>query len=224
VLATSGGPGVQTVKNQWAPRLYWQHLADRGFYVLQVDNRGSSGRGPGFATPIAGRLGEVELADQLAVLDRVIAEHPVDPERVGIYGHSYGGFLSALAMLRHPTRFRAGVAGSPVTDWSLYDTGYTERYLGTPSGNRPGYEAAELSRLAEELRGELLIVHALLDENVHFEHSAKLVDALVAADRDFEMLVFPGERHGYRSPSARRYALRRVIEHLVEHLGAPSTH
>lgn len=224
VLSIYGGPGVQTVKNQWAPRLYWQHLADRGFYVLQVDNRGSSGRGPAFATPIAGRLGEVELADQLAVLDRVIAEHPVDPERIGIYGHSYGGFLSALAMLRHPTRFRAGVAGSPVTDWSLYDTGYTERYLGTPSGNRPGYEAAELARLAKELRGELFIVHALLDENVHFEHSAKLVDALVSADRDFDLLVFPGERHGYRSPSARRYALRRVIEHLVEHLGAPSPH
>jgi dipeptidyl-peptidase-4 len=221
VLAVYGGPGVQTVKNQWSPRLYWQHLADRGFYVLQVDNRGSAGRGPGFAAPIAGRLGEVELDDQLAVLDRVIAEHAVDPTRVGIYGHSYGGFLSALAMLRHPTRFRAGVAGSPVTDWSLYDTGYTERYLGTPTSNRPGYEASELARLAGQLRGELFIVHALLDENVHFEHTARLVDALVAADRDFDLLVFPGERHGYRSPTARRYALRRVIDHLVLHLGNP---
>jgi dipeptidyl-peptidase 4 len=224
VLAIYGGPGVQTVKNQWSPRLYWQHLADRGFYVLQVDNRGSSGRGPAFATPIAGRLGQLELDDQLAVLDRVVAEHPVDPERVGIYGHSYGGFLSALAMLRHPTRFRAGVAGSPVTDWSLYDTGYTERYLGTPSTNRAGYEASELARLAEQLRGKLFIVHALLDENVHFEHTARLVDALASADRDFDLLVFPGERHGYRSPSARRYALRRVIDHLVEHLGAPQAH
>jgi dipeptidyl-peptidase 4 len=127
-------------------------------------------------------------------------------------------------MLRHPTRFRAGVAGSPVTEWSLYDTGYTERYLGTPAGNRPGYEASELARLAGQLRGELFIVHALLDENVHFEHTAKLVDALVAADRDFDLLVFPGERHGYRSPSARRYALRRVVDHFALHLGTPAPH
>jgi dipeptidyl-peptidase-4 len=219
VLVVYGGPGVQTITDRWAPRLLWQHLADRGFYVLQVDNRGSAGRGHAFAAPIAGRLGTVELADQLAVLDRVLAEHPIDPARVGIYGHSYGGFLAGLAMLEHPSRFAAGVAAAPVTDWSLYDTGYTERYMGTPAGNRAGYEAASLPRKAASLRGKLLLVHALLDENVHFEHTARLVDALVAADRNFDLLVFPGERHGYRSVPARRHALRRIVDHLVEHLG-----
>ncbi len=223
VVMVYGGPGVQTVLDRWQPRLLWQHLADRGFYVLQVDNRGSGGRGPAFAAPIAGKLGFVELEDQLRALDQVLSRHPIDPARVALYGHSYGGYMAALAMLREPTRFRAAIAASPVTDWRLYDTGYTERFMGTPSENAAGYAATDLEALAANLRGELLVVHALMDENVHFQHSADLIDALVRAQKPFEMFVFPGERHGYRSPAAREYAMGLVTRFLVRALGAAGT-
>ncbi len=220
IVMVYGGPGVQTVRNRWAPRLLWQHLADRGFYVLQVDNRGSANRGPAFEHAIDRKLGEVELADQLAAVDQIVKTRQIDEHRIGVYGHSYGGFLAALAMLKAPERFRAGVAASPVTDWRLYDTGYTERYMGTPQDNPAGYDAADLEKLAKNLSGDLMIVHALMDENVHFQNTADLVDALVREKKVFEMMVYPGERHGYRSPEARLHALQNVTRFLVRTLGA----
>jgi dipeptidyl-peptidase-4 len=220
VVMVYGGPGVQTVLDRWSPRLHWQHLADRGFYVMQVDNRGSAGRGPAFERAIDRNLGKVELEDQIAAVADLVARTPtIDPTRVGIYGHSYGGFLAAHAMLTPGTGFVIGVAGSPVTDWRLYDSAYTERYMGLPSENAAGYEAARLAARAGELRGRLLLVHALMDENVHFQNSADLVDALVTAGKDFGMFVFPGERHGYRSKGARTHAFGLVTRELVLALG-----
>ena len=121
-------------------------------------------------------------------------------------------------MLKAPGRFQVGVAAAPVTDFRLYDSAYTERYLGHPTQNAAGYDATDLGRLAAGLQGKLLLVHALLDENVHFENTNHLVDALVAAGKRFDLLVFPGERHGWRTPAARRYALERVVEYFVENL------
>jgi dipeptidyl-peptidase 4 len=218
VLMVYGGPGVQTVLDAWGPRLLWQHLADRGFVVFQLDNRGSTGRGPAFQAPIYHHLGKVELEDQLAGLDALAAMPFVDPTRVAIYGHSYGGFMAALAMLAAPDRFKVGIAGAPVTDWRLYDTGYTERYMGTPADNAAGYAESDLAPLAGNLKGKLFLLHALMDENVHFDNTAHLVDALVGASKRFDFFVFPGERHGYRNPAARRYAMRRVVDYLVENL------
>ena len=142
----------------------------------------------------------------------------MDPDRVGIYGHSYGGFMALYAMLKAPDRFKVGIAGSPVTDWRLYDSAYTERYMGQPATNIDGYAGADLTKLAPNLRGKLFILHALMDENVHFQNTAQLIDALVAANKDFDLMVFPGERHGYRSPGAKQYAYRRVVDFLVENL------
>ena len=218
IVMVYGGPGVQTIRNMWTPRLMWQHLADRGFVVWQLDNRGSSGRGHAFEAPLHKRMGSVELEDQLAGLDYLASLPFVDIDRVGIYGHSYGGYLAALAMLKAQDRFKVGVSGSPVTDWKYYDTGYTERYMSTPQANAAGYASSSVLPLADRLAGKLLIIHALMDENVHFEHTAAFIDALVAADKDFDLLVFPGERHGYRSPKARRYAYRRVVDYFVDHL------
>jgi dipeptidyl-peptidase-4 len=218
IVMVYGGPGAQSVANMYTPRVLWQHLADRGVVVWQLDNRGSAGRGHAFEAPIHRRLGEVELADQLKGLDYLATLPFVDMNRVGIYGHSYGGYLAALAMLRPPKRFKVAVAGSPVTDWRFYDTGYTERFMGTPADNAAGYDASSLIPLASGLEGKLLLIHSLMDENVHFQHTAAFIDALIAADRDFDLLVFPGERHGYRSPTARRYAYRRVVEYFAEHL------
>jgi dipeptidyl-peptidase-4 len=218
IVMVYGGPSVQAVLDQWSPRLLWQHLADRGFVVFQLDNRGSAGRGPAFEAPIHKRMGEIELQDQLAGLDYLKTLPFVDADRAGIYGHSYGGFMATLAMLKAPDRFKVGVAGSPVTEWSLYDTGYTERYMETPATNPEGYAAADLAKFAKNLRGKLFLIHAMMDENVHFENSAHLIDALVEAEKKFDLFVFPGERHGYRSPAARKYAMRRVVDYFVDNL------
>jgi dipeptidyl-peptidase-4 len=128
--------------------------------------------------------------------------------------------MAAIAMLdaRATGVFKAGVAGSPVTDWRLYDTGYTERYMGTPADNPAGYAATDLGTMASNLRGKLLILHALMDENVHFQNSAQLVDGLVAAGKSFDLFVFPGERHGYQAPQAKRYAAERVVDYFAHNL------
>lgn len=218
VVMVYGGPHAQTVLNMWSPRLMWQHLADRGFVVMQVDNRGSGGRGPAFEAPLAGKMGVIELEDQIAALDEIAKRPYVDAQRVGIYGHSYGGFMSALALLKAPDKFHVGIVASPVTDFRLYDSAYTERYLGLPKDNAAAYDATNLMKLAGNLRGKLFLVHALMDENVHFQNASSLIDAFVAADKPFDLLVFPGERHGYRSPVARRYAYERVVDYLATHL------
>ncbi|WP_437683874.1 alpha/beta fold hydrolase [Sorangium sp. So ce131] len=218
VVNVYGGPGVQTVFNAWSPRLLWNHLADRGVVVFQLDNRGSANRGRAFEASIYGRLGEVELADQIAGLDYLATLPYVDPGRVGVYGHSYGGRMALLAMLRAPDRFHVGVAASPATDDRLYDTGYTERFMGLLGEAAARYEATDVTRHAGDLRGKLLLLHGLMDENVHFAHTAKMIEALMAADKRFDMIVFPGERHGYRSPVASRFSSRAIVEYLVEHL------
>jgi dipeptidyl-peptidase-4 len=218
IVMVYGGPHSHDVGDWHAPRLLWQHLADRGFVVFQLDNRGSNGRGPGFEAPIHRRMGQVELEDQLAGVEWLKKQSFVDGERVGIHGHSYGGFMTVLAMLKAPSVFKVGVAGSPVTDFSLYDSGYTERYMGTPHDNPEGYAGTDLTKLAGNLQGKLMLVHALMDENVHFDNTARLVDALVQSRKRFDMFVFPGERHGYRGPAARRYAMEGVVDYFVKNL------
>lgn len=218
VVMVYGGPGVQTVQNRWSARLLWQHLADRGFVVFQLDNRGSAGRGHDFESALHGKLGEVELADQLAGRAWLASQQFVDPARIGIYGHSYGGFMAALAMLKAPGAFRAGVAAAPVTDWRGYDAAYTDRYMGLLPSAQAGFDGSELGKLAGNLSGRLFLVHGLLDENVHYDHTANLAAALVAANEDFDMLVLGDERHGYRNAATRAYVLRRITDFLVDAL------
>jgi dipeptidyl-peptidase-4 len=218
VVMVYGGPRAQHVLDTWAPSLLWQHLADRGFAVFQLDNRGSGGQGPAFEHAVLNRLGEVELADQLTGVAHLKTLPYVDGSRLGIYGHSYGGYMAAYAMFKAPGVFKAAVSASPVTEWRLYDSGYTERYMGTPASNPAGYGATDLTRLVAGLTGKLLLVHALMDENVHFQHTADLIDALVTEGKPFDLLVYPGERHGYRSPAARKYAYRKVALYFAEHL------
>jgi dipeptidyl-peptidase-4 len=218
IVMVYGGPEAQLVTDSWRPRLLWQHLADRGFVVFQLDNRGSGGRGPAFAQKVHKQLGRLELEDQIAGAEWLGTLPFVDKSRIGIYGHSYGGFMAALAMLDGHDVFRAGVSGSPVTDWRLYDTAYTERYMETPEANPAGYDAADLAKKAAGLHGKLLLTHALMDENVHYAHTARLVDALIANDKAFEMLVLPGERHGLRVPAARAYVPERVADFFARNL------
>jgi dipeptidyl-peptidase 4 len=218
VVMVYGGPESQTVWNSWSPRLLWQHLADRGFVVFALDGRGTGGRGRGLSQKVHKQLGKLELEDQVAGAAWLSKQPFVDPLRIGIYGHSYGGFMAALAMLDGKGVFKVGVAGAPVTDWSLYDTGYTERYMETPQSNAAGYAASDLSKKAATLSGRLFLIHAMMDENVHYAHTAKLIDALIAAEKPFDLLVLPGERHGTRAPAAKVYVPERVAQYFATHL------
>lgn len=218
VMMVYGGPESQLVWDKWAPHLMWQHLADRGFVVFQIDGRGTAGRGIASSQKVHKRLGQLELEDQITAAKWLASQPFVDGTRIGIYGHSYGGYMAARAMVDGGGVFKVGVAGSPVTDFRLYDSAYTERYMETPETNPAGYEASDLNKKAAGLQGKLLLIHALMDENVHFTNTARFVDALVAADRPFDLLVLPGERHGYRAPAVKAYVPEKVVGYFAEHL------
>ena len=220
VVWVYGGPHSQKVANQWElTAIPWRQLMrELGAAVLVVDNRGTANRGLAFEAALAGRLGEVEVGDQLAALDQLAARGDVDGSRAAITGGSYGGFVTIRCMLRHPERFAAGVAWAPVVDWEGYDTAYTERYLGAPADNAEGYRSSSLRPDAGKLRGALLIQHGLIDENVHFRHTARLLSAFTEADVACDLQVFPTERHASRSQAALRARDRRGVAHLARGL------
>ncbi|RKP05417.1 Alpha/Beta hydrolase protein [Thamnocephalis sphaerospora] len=177
--------------------------------VVIIDGRGSAERGLPFEGHIRGRLGTVELEDQLAGLRWLASNHElVDLDRVAISGWSYGGYLALMGLAQYPDAFKLAVAGAPVTSWSDYDSAYTERYMGLPTDNSQGYERSSVLSYVDRFPDEanrLLIVHGLMDENVHFTHSEKLVAALVRRDKPHHLQPYPGERHGLRSPEVNEH-------------------
>jgi len=222
VVSVYGGPHAQRVADEWSLTvdLRAQYLARRGFIVLKLDNRGSANRGLAFEAYLARRMGTVEIEDQVAGV-RLLADHgEVDLDRVGIYGWSYGGYITCMALMKAPDVFRAGVAGAPVTHWDGYDTGYTERYMETPQSNPEGYRASSVMAHVENLRGKLLLVHGMVDENVHFRHTARLITALSQAQKDYDLLIFPEERHMPREARGLEYQERRVLGYFEQHLQA----
>ena len=213
VVMVYGGPHVQTVTDSWAMTadLTAQFLASRGFAVWKMDNRGSARRGHAFEAAIYRNMGELEVRDQVEGVRFLAASQPeVDPSRVGITGGSYGGYMTLRCLMLAPDVFRAGVAVAPVTDWDGYDTAYTERYMGTPKDNPDGYLASSVIARARDLSGKALIIHGMLDENVHFRHSARLASALIGASRPFELLPIPGERHSSRKVPERTFVAGRI--------------
>jgi dipeptidyl-peptidase-4 len=216
-----GGPTVQTVKDSWevTQDLRAQHLAASGYVVFRLDNRGTPRRGRAFETANYRRLGTLEVEDQVAGARWLAARPEVDGARIGIYGWSYGGYMALLCLLHAPDVFKAAVAGAPVTDWDGYDTHYTERYMGTPADNPEGYRAASVLPLAASLTRPLLIVHGMADENVHFRHTARLLNALNAAGRTYDLLPFPDERHLPRGHDERVLLERRLVEHFDRAFG-----
>jgi dipeptidyl-peptidase 4 len=220
VVAVYGGPCAQSVTSTWSLTvdLRAQYLAQQGFVVLKVDNRGSASRGLAFEAALANTLGQSEIEDQLEGV-RLLADRPyVESKRVGIYGWSYGGYLVCRALLRAPEVFVAGIAGAPVTFWEGYDTHYTERYMGSPVANAAGYLASSVLPSAGELVGKLLLIHGLVDENVHARHTMRLVEALSTAARDYELLLFPEARHMPRNPAHLAYLERQLVAFLRRHL------
>jgi dipeptidyl-peptidase-4 len=222
VVSVYGGPHVQRVKADWAlaNEVRAQALRRDGFLVLVLDNRGSARRGLAFEACLHRRMGTVEVEDQAAAVRTLIASGLTDPARVGIYGWSYGGYMSLHCLAQHPHLFTAAVSGAPVTFWQGYDTGYTERYMGTPADNAAGYAAASVLTHASRITGRLLLVHGLLDENVHARHSWELVSSLISAGVPHETLFVPGERHVVRAPRAKALVDARVRDHFRRYIGA----
>ncbi len=219
VVMVYGGPGEQSVVNAWGGLEldFAQVLAARGFVIWQLDNRGSSGRGHAFETPLYRRFGKTELADQLEGVRHLLSQGFVDPARVGIYGWSYGGFLTLYSLLNAPDVFRAGIAGAPVTNWRNYDTIYTERYLGLPSENPEGYRASSPVDYAAKLKAKLLIVHNIEDDNVLFQNTVQMTDALEQAGKLFDTAIYMGKSHGVSGP-VRRQLLETLTDFFEKHL------
>jgi dipeptidyl-peptidase-4 len=200
-----------------------QWLADQGFAVLVVDGRGSPGRGPAWERQVHGDLATVPLADQLDALDAAAELEPrLDLERVAIRGWSFGGYLAAAAALRAPERVHAAVAGAPVTDWRLYDTHYTERYLGDPRERPAAYRDSSLLDDAPRLDRPLLLIHGLADDNVVAAHTLQLSSALLAAGKPHEVLPLVGVTHMTPQEVVAENLLRHQLDFLRRALGLTS--
>lgn len=201
VVFVYGGPASQTVRNVWAPD-FNQYLAQQGYVVFSVDNRGTPRRGAVFGGALYGKQGTVEVDDQVAALRWLKAQPWVDGERVGVYGWSNGGYMTLMLLARAPAEYACGVAGAPVTDWALYDTHYTERYMGLPDANPTGYKAARVLEHVDGLVGEdapkLLLIHGMADDNVLFSNATVLMSALQQRGQPFELMTYPGAKHGLK--------------------------
>eukprot|EP00588_Corethron_pennatum_P005698 CAMPEP_0194296864 /NCGR_PEP_ID=MMETSP0169-20130528/57363_1 /TAXON_ID=218684 /ORGANISM="Corethron pennatum, Strain L29A3" /LENGTH=823 /DNA_ID=CAMNT_0039046483 /DNA_START=119 /DNA_END=2590 /DNA_ORIENTATION=+ len=222
LVATYGGPHVQYVQNTWGMMtadMRSQFLRANGFAVLKVDNRGSSRRGLVFEAPIFGNMGELEVADQVAGVEWAVGEGVADARRVSVSGWSYGGYMALKCISGRPDVFHAAVSGAPVTDWTLYDTAYTERYMGLPQENPNGYKRASALANVADIDGSLLLCHGLLDENVLFRQSAILINELIKHQKAYDLALFPSERHGPRRSQDRAFLEERILAFLQRSLG-----
>jgi len=214
ILSVYGGPGAKRIYNRYNLNGRTQALAQLGFIIVSIDHRGISGRGKDFQNLMYMNLGQIELADHVAAVKFITKRPYIDEQRVGIYGHSYGGYLTCIALLKAPDVFQVGVAGAPVTDWKNYDTIYTERYMRRPQDNPDGYKKGSCMNYAKDLKGHLFIHHGAVDNNVHPGNSIQLLQALLKHNKKFDFMFYPEQRHGIRF---KRYGESR-IEYFIKHL------
>jgi dipeptidyl-peptidase-4 len=227
IVDVYGGPGSQDVRRAWGNSarsndgFFHQYLAQQGYVVFNLDNRGTGSRGVKFETALYRRFGSVEVEDQVAGAEFLKSLPFVDPKRIGIFGWSYGGYMALMCATQAPETFAAAVAGAPVTNWYLYDTHYTERYMGTPQENADGYAWSDVRTHAEGLRAPLLVMHGMADDNVLFTNSTALFKKLQDLGKPFEVMVYPGSKHGLlRDPRTGLHAYRMVKQFFDDKLGA----
>ena len=220
-----GGPGSQTVRDSWGGSRYLWHayLAEElDVIVASVDNRGTGARGKKFKSVTYKNLGQIEAEDQIAAAQHLGALSYIDADRIGIWGWSYGGYMTLMAMLYGdgPETFKLGVSVAPVTDWRLYDTIYTERYMSTPQKNEDGYKAGAPQTYADRLKDhqKLLIIHGDFDDNVHFQNTVQMIDALQAANKQFDMMMYPGRTHGISGDKTRLNLFTKATDYIKENL------
>ncbi|MBV9480276.1 MAG: S9 family peptidase [Acidobacteria bacterium] len=221
IVEIYGGPAGQTVRNTWGAGVtdpFEEMMAQEGYAIFSVDNRGTPNRGRDFmASAIHHQFGSVELKDQLAALDQLFRQNPsLDNSRVCIWGWSNGGSMTMYSLL-HSKAYKCGVAGAPVTDWRLYDSTYTERYLGVPKDKPKSYEESAMPPLAEHLNGSLLLIHGTSDDNVHVQNSIAMVNSLINAKKQFRLMFYPGKTHGVTG-DARIHLFHMVQDFLEDNL------
>ena len=225
LLYVYGGPGSQTVRDAWGGTRYLWHqmLVRDGILVASVDNRGTGARGREFTKQVYLRLGQLETSDQLAAV-RQLGELPyVDASRIGIWGWSYGGYMALMTSFMGGRQVAAAIAGAPVTSWELYDTIYTERFMRTPQENAEGYSLGAPLEHAGGLEGELLIIHGTADDNVHPQNTLRMIYELEQAGKQFDMRLYPGQRHGVRGPTLSVNLYEMMTRFLHRTLLAPTS-
>ncbi len=220
IVSVYGGPHAQRVTNSWllTVDMRAQYLASQGYLVFKLDNQGSARRGLAFEAPIKHNMGDVEVADQVDGVRWLVAQGLADPDHVGLYGWSYGGYMAVMCLARAADTFQVAVAGAPVTHWDGYDTCYTERYMGLPQTNPAGYRVSSVMHHLDKMTGNLLLVHGLIDENVHFRHTARLINGLIEAGKRYDLLLFPDERHMPRRADGRLYMEEQIADYFKKHL------
>lgn len=217
-----GGPGSQTVTKQFesGQRPVWhKYLTEQGYIVVSVDNRGTGARGRKFEKQVYKKLGQYEVEDQIAAARYLIDEYDfIDSSRIGIWGWSYGGYMSSLVLARGNEVFSTAIAVAPVTSWRFYDTIYTERFMQTPQMNPEGYEKGAPLTYAGQIKGDYLLVHGTGDDNVHFQNAVEMVDALVQQDVDFETMYYPNRNHGIYGGNTRKHLYRMLNRFIIDNL------
>jgi dipeptidyl-peptidase-4 len=216
---TYAGPHAPSVANRWGGSRYmWFHmLTQKGYIVWVCDNRTASGKGIESTWPVYKRLGELELRDIEDGLNYLKSLPYIDGERIGIHGWSFGGFMTSYA-LTHSKSFKIGIAGGSVTDWHLYDSIYTERYMLTPENNRDGYERTSVSKAAKNLSGRLLLIHGAIDDNVHMQNTTQLVYELQKAGLQFDVMYYPTVRHGITNQAQVKHWYTMMTEFILRNL------
>lgn len=215
-----GGPGSQTVTDSWGGANFWwfQMLAKQGYIIASVDNRGTGARGEAFKKITQFQLGHFEVEDQIAAAKYLATQNGVDGARIGIFGWSYGGYMSSLCLLKGNDVFKAAIAVAPVTNWKWYDTIYTERYMGTEKDNPDGYKENSPVNFADRLKGNYLLIHGDADDNVHFQNAAEMAAALINANKQYETYTYPNKNHGIYGGNARLHLYTKMTQFLKDKL------
>ncbi|HEX8422474.1 MAG TPA: prolyl oligopeptidase family serine peptidase, partial [Pyrinomonadaceae bacterium] len=216
---TYGGPQAQQVRNRWGSVTYLWHqlLAQKGYIIWICDNRTASNKGVEAAWPLYGNFGELELRDLEDGVSWLKSQPYVDGSRIGIWGWSYGGFMTTYA-LTHSKSFKIGIAGGSVTDWRDYDSIYTERYMGTPQNNPEGYRKASPLYNARDLNGKILLIHGLMDDNVHVQNTIQFAYELQKANKPFQLMLYPKSRHGVTDPLLVKHMRQMMTDFIVQNL------
>ena len=222
IVYVYGGPAGQTVTKAW-DNLWFQYLVQNGYVVFSLDNRGTPNRGRVFGDQIYRHQGSVEVEDQVKGAEFLKKLPYVDADRIGIFGWSNGGYMTLMCMMKAPDAFHAGVAVAPVTDWSLYDTHYTERYLGHPDEDPEAYEKSNVFPYVDGLKGHLLLIHGMADDNVLFTNSTKLYKALQDKGVSFEMMDYPGSKHGITGKETRTHLYNTITAFFDRNLKGESS-
>ncbi|RYG11020.1 MAG: S9 family peptidase, partial [Caulobacteraceae bacterium] len=219
IMQVYGGPSGGGVKRGWQSSTN-QLLTEAGYIVFRLDNRGEGDRSAAFKQALYLKMGQPEIEDQVLAANYLRSLPYVDDARIGMMGWSYGGFMSLMAITEPDMGLAAAAAGAPPTEWSLYDTHYTERYMSTPEANAEGYAASDVIPRLPNMTGRLLLMHGMADDNVILENSTRVIDALQASSTPFELMLYPGQRHGVRGNDRQLQQWRTYLDFFDRTIGS----